>query len=170
MKDILKKIANLPALKTNRKLIIFLSDDWGSVRMRSVEDQNQLLSKGLKINNRFDQFDTLESNTDIESIFEVLLKHKDHKGNHPIITAVSNVANPDFKRIQQEYFQNYHFESIDKTYQRYPESNKVLDLVRQGIQENIFIPQSHGREHLQVNWWMQELKDESSFARKAFEN
>lgn len=170
MKSLLKKIANLPALKTNRKLILFLSDDWGSVRMRSVGDQKQLEAKRFKINNRFDQFDTLETNADMESLFEVLLKHKDHKGNNPIITAVTNVANPDFKKIKEDNFQHYYFEGIDKTYQRYPDSNKVLELVKQGIQQNIFMPQSHGREHLQVNWWMQELKDENSFARKAFEN
>ncbi|MEC5166432.1 hypothetical protein RCH18_002172 [Flavobacterium sp. PL11] len=170
MKNFFKKIANLPALKTNRKLIIFLSDDWGSVRMRSSKHQKQLEANGLRISSRFDQFDTLESNADMEGLYEVLLKHKDCKENNPIITAVSNVANPDFKRIQQENFQNYHFESIDKTYQRYPDSNKVLELVKQGIEQNIFIPQSHGREHLQVNWWMKDLKDENSFARKAFEN
>jgi hypothetical protein len=138
--------------------------------MKSLKDQKELAAKGLKINNRFDQFDTLESKADMESLFEVLLKHKDHKGNHPVITAVTNVANPDFKRIQEDAFSNYHFESIEQTYQRYPDSDKVLGLVKQGIQENIFVPQSHGREHVQVNWWMHELQDENSFARKAFEN
>jgi hypothetical protein len=147
-----------------------LSDDWGSLRIRSAKDQKQLVAKGLKINNRFDQFDTLESNTDMEALFEVLLKHKDHKGNHPVITAVTNVANPNFKRIKEEGFKNYYYESIEQTYQRYPDSNKVLDLVKQGIQQNIFVPQSHGREHLQVNWWMHELQDENSFSRKVFEN
>jgi hypothetical protein len=170
MKTLLKKIANLPALKTNKKQIVFLSDDWGSVRIKSLKDQKQLVTKGLKLNNRFDQFDTLESNADMESLFEVLLKHKDHKGNHPIITAVTNVANPDFKRIQEDNFKNYYYESIEQTYQRYPSSHNVLDLVKQGIQQNIFVPQSHGREHLQVNWWMKELQDEHSFARKVFEN
>jgi hypothetical protein len=170
MKTILKKIANLPALKTNKKLIVFLSDDWGSVRIKSLDDQKELVAKGLKINNRFDQFDTLESNTDMEALFEVLLKHKDHKGNHPVITAVTNVANPDFKRIKEEGFKNYYYESIEQTYQRYPDSDKVLGLVKQGIRENIFVPQSHGREHLQVNWWMQELQQKKSFSRKVFEN
>lgn len=101
--------------------------------MSSLKVQNQLVSKEIKLNNRFDKFDTLETNGDMESLYEVLLKHKDHKGNHPIITAVSNVTNPDFKKIKEDNFQNYYFESIDKIYQRYPESNKVLELVKQGI-------------------------------------
>ena len=170
MKKLLKKIANLPALKTDRKLIVLLSDDWGSVRIKSLEDQKQLVEKGFKIQSRFDKYDTLESNADIEALFEVLLKHTDHKGNHPVITAVTNVANPDFKRIQENDFQSYYYETIEQTYQRYPESDKVFDLIHQGIRQNIFVPQSHGREHVQVNWWLEELQDGTSFARKTFDN
>ena len=170
MKKFIKKLANLPALKTNKKLIVLFSDDWGSVRIRSVKDQKQLTAKGLYSNNRFDQFDTLETNADMEELFEVLLKHKDHKGNHPVITAVTNVANPDFKSIKEDDFQNYYFESIKSTYQRYEGSDKVLEIVNQGIQQNIFVPQSHGREHVQINWWLEELQNKNSFARKAFEN
>ena len=170
MRKFIKKLANLPAIKTDRKLIIILSDDWGSSRIKSLEDQKQLLDKGLKINSRFDRYDTLEGNADMEGLFEVLLKYTDHKGNHPVINAVSNVANPDFTRIQENDFQNYYYESIQETYQRYPESDKVLELVAEGIKQNIFVPQSHGREHVQVNWWMDELQEKNSFARKAFEN
>jgi hypothetical protein len=170
MKQLIKKLTAKLGYQTDKKQILILSDDWGSLRIRSAKDQKQLVAKGLKINNRFNQFDTLETNTDMQKLFEVLLKHKDHKGNHPTITAVTNVANPDFKSIQEDNFQNYYHESIEQTYQRYPDSDKVLEMVKQGIHQNIFVPQSHGREHLQLNWWMQELQDENSFARKAFEN
>jgi hypothetical protein len=170
MKQLFKKITNIPALKTDKKLIVLLSDDWGSVRMRSLHDQNQLIDQGLNLNNRFDKFDALESNIDLEYLFEVLLHYKDNKGNHPVITAVTNVANPNFNQIKEDGFQNYYFESIQQTYQRNEGSDRVLDIVNKGIQQNIFVPQSHGREHLQVNWWLQELKDSNSVARKAFEN
>ena len=170
MRSLVKKISNWPALKTNRKLIIFMSDDWGSMRIKSLQDQQELIKKGLIINNRFDQFDTLESNKDMEGLFEILLKHKDGKGNHPIITAVTNVGNPDFKRIQENNFQQYFHESIDESYKRNVGSDKVLELAKHGIQEKIYVPQFHGREHLQVNWWMQELQNENSFSRLAFEN
>lgn len=170
MKDFIKKLANLPALKTDRKLIILLSDDWGSVRIKSVEDQKQLVEKGFKIQSRFDKYDSVESNADMEALFEVLLKYKDGNGNHPVITAVTNVANPDFRKIREDDFQNFYFESIEQTYQRYADSDKVLNLVHQGIQQNIFVPQSHGREHVQANWWLQELQDKNSFARKVFDN
>lgn len=170
MKTIVKKILDYRAIQTKRKLIIFMSDDWGSLRMKSKEDQKILEQKGLKVNNRFDRFDTLETNEDLELLFDVLTKYKDVSGNHPVITAVTNVGNPDFKRIREANFQNYYFESIDETYKRNLNSDRVLSVAQDGIQNKIFVPQSHGREHVQVNWWMEELKNKESFASKFFEN
>jgi hypothetical protein len=170
MKTIVKKILDFRAIQTKRKLVIIMSDDWGSLRIKSKEDQKILEQKGLKINNRFDRFDTLETNEDLELLFDVLTKHKDVNGNHPVITAVTNVGNPDFKRIREANFQNYYFESIDETYKRNLFSDRVLSLVQEGIQNKIYVPQSHGREHVQVNWSMEELHNETSFARKFFEN
>ena len=112
----------------------------------------------------------METNEDLELLFEVLTKYKDHNGNHPCITAVTNVANPDFKKIKESDFQEYHYETIASTYLRYPDSDRVLNLTHEGIQNKIFIPQSHGREHVQVNWWMEELQNKDSFASKFFEN
>jgi hypothetical protein len=170
MKHLLKQFSASIGYQTNKKQIILLSDDWGSVRIKSKEDQNQLVKKGLSINNRFDLYDTLETNDDLELLFEVLTKYKDYKENHPVITAVANVGNPDFNKIKENHFKNYYFETIQETYQRYPNSDRVLALTHEGIQNKIFIPQSHGREHVQVNWWLQELQDSNSVARKVFEN
>lgn len=167
---ILKHIINSVSSKCEKKLLLILSDDWGSVRIKSKQDQEALVKKGLTINNRFDQYDSLETNEDLELLFEVLTKHKDHKGNHPIITAVTNVGNPDFEKIAASHFKTYAYETIDQTYQRYPDSDRVLSLIKQGINQKIFVPQSHGREHVQINWWMQELQEVNSFSRKAFEH
>ncbi len=170
MKKLIKNIFDFPVKKSNFKQFVVLSDDWGSVRIRSKKDQEDLINKGYQINNRFDQYDSLETNDDVELLFEVLTKYKDFKDNHPVITAVTNTGNPDFKKIKESGFQQYNYETIEKSYQRYEHSDKVLDLIKKGIENKIFTPQSHGREHLQVNWWMQELKNENSFARQFFEN
>lgn len=170
MKNILKKITAKMGYQTDKKQILLLSDDWGSVRIKSTQDQEALVKKGLIINNRFDQYDSLETNEDLELLFEVLTKYKDHNGNHPCITAVTNVANPDFKKIKESDFQEYHYETIASTYLRYPNSDRVLNLTHEGIHNKIFIPQSHGREHVQVNWWMSELKNINSFAREFFDH
>ena len=170
MKNIIKKITAKMGYQTDKKQILLLSDDWGSVRIKSTQDQEALVKKGLIINNRFDQYDSLETNEDLELLFEVLTKYKDHNGNHPCITAVTNVANPDFKKIKESDFQEYHYETIASTYLRYPDSDRVLNLTHEGIYNKIFIPQSHGREHVQVNWWMSELKNINSFAREFFDH
>ena len=170
MKNILKKITAKMGYQTDKKQILLLSDDWGSVRIKSTQDQEALVKKGLIINNRFDQYDSLETNEDLELLFEVLTKYKDHNGNHPCITAVTNVANPDFKKIKESDFQEYHYETIASTYLRYPDSDRVLNLTHEGIHNKIFIPQSHGREHVQVNWWMEELQNKDSFASKFFDH
>lgn len=57
--------------------------------------------------NRFDKFDTLESNEDLEKLFDILLSFKDHNGNHPVITAVTNIANPEFDKIRENNFEHY---------------------------------------------------------------
>ena len=101
MKNIIKKITAKIGYQTDKKQILLLSDDWGSVRIKSTQDQEALVKKGLIINNRFDQYDSLETNEDLELLFEVLTKYKDHHGNHPCMTAVTNVANPDFKKIKE---------------------------------------------------------------------
>jgi hypothetical protein len=170
LRQFIKKVLDIPASKTSKKQIIFLSDDWGSVGIRSKADQEALVHKGYQINNRFELYDSLETTEDLELLFEVLTKYKDHKGKYPVITAVTNTGNPDFKIIKASGFQNYAYETIHHTYQRYEESEKVLELIKTGILEKIFIPQSHGREHLQVNWWMKELKKDTTYARKFFEN
>lgn len=170
MKNIIKKITAKMGYQTDKKQILLLSDDWGSVRIKSTQDQEALVKKGLIINNRFDQYDSLETNEDLELLFEVLTKYKDHNGNHPCMTAVTNVANPDFKKIKESDFQEYHYETIASTYLRYPDSDRVLNLTHEGIQNKIFIPQSHGREHVQVNWWMEELQNKDSFASKFFDH
>ena len=68
--------------KTDRKLILFTSDDWGGVRVRSKEARQNLIRAGIDMDsNRFDRYDTLESNKDLEHLFDVLLSHRDINGS-----------------------------------------------------------------------------------------
>ena len=157
-------------MKTDQKLILITSDDWGCKRLKSKETILQLRELGYSPEfNRFDNLDMLERNKDIEGLFEILLKHKDHQGHHPTLTAITNVANPDFKKIEEGGFTEYHYETIEKSYRNNPDSDQVLNLIKKGIAEKIYSPQLHNREHLQVNWWMKELQNKESFSSKVFE-
>jgi hypothetical protein len=174
MKAFLKKITGkgyaLLGWKTRRKLVVFTSDDWGSIRVESKASKELLMSDGFSMEtNRFNSYDTLESNTDLELLFEVLVKYKDSKGNHPVFTALTNVANPDFDKIKAHDFAQYFFEPFTTTLQRYPNHDRVAALYLEGIQKKIFIPEFHGREHLNVASWMQALQENNKKVHKAFQ-
>lgn len=157
--------------KTDRKLIAFCSDDWGGVRIKSLHNRERLLQGGINLNgNRFDQFDTLESNVDLEHLFDILLRHKDCKGNYPVLTVVMNVANPDFAKIRAGNFEEYYFESFTETLMRYPGRERVFPLYQQGLSLNIFKPQFHGREHVQVASWMRALRANDYKTRLGFDS
>jgi hypothetical protein len=155
---------------TSRKLIVISSDDWGSIRVDSTVARQQLIKAGINMDsNRFDRFDMLESDTDMEMLFEVLLKHKDYNGNHPVITAVTNVANPDFEKIKQDNFKQYYYQNLVETHSNFEGHDRVYEYYKKGIELGIFVPQSHGREHLHVNRWMKALQSGHPLTHKAFE-
>jgi hypothetical protein len=93
-------LSNLPGWRTNRKIIVFESDDWGSIRMPSRETYESLRKAGIDIetgdNFRFNKYDSLATPRDLELLFETLSKVKDKTGRTAVFTPVSIVANPDF--------------------------------------------------------------------------
>src|SRR3546814_849377 len=107
---------------------------------------------------RFNQYDTLESNTDMEQLFDVLLRHSDQQGRNPVITAMTNVANPDFDKIRKRKHEQYFYEPFVDTLQRYPDHDRVYNLYREGIKQRIFVPEFHGREHVHISRWMDALQ------------
>ncbi|CAF3700014.1 unnamed protein product, partial [Rotaria sp. Silwood1] len=61
---------------------VFESDDWGTIRMPSKETQEKLLKLGVNADkNYYNNNDSLESNEDMEALFEVLSKYKDKNGS-----------------------------------------------------------------------------------------
>ena len=166
----MRNAINIPGWSTKRKIVVFESDDWGSIRMPSKESRDKLISAGFDFSNQpFNLYDALESNDDLTALFEVLKNHKDATGRHPVFTAVSIVANPDFEKIQADNFQQYHYEPFTETLKRYPNSDKVVDLYKQGIFNRLFVPIFHGREHLNAQRWMRALQSGNKAVLKTFE-
>ena len=94
-----RNLIYLPGFRTKRKIIVIESDDWGSIRMASKEAYNILLNSGYPVDqSTYNKNDALESNEDLEMLFEVLSSVKDKNGNSAIITANTIVANPDFEK------------------------------------------------------------------------
>ena len=44
-----KNISNIPGWRTNRKILVIESDDWGSVRIKDKTAYEALKKKGLKV-------------------------------------------------------------------------------------------------------------------------
>ncbi|MFN3952781.1 MAG: polysaccharide (de)acetylase [Thermaurantimonas sp.] len=137
-----------------RKIVVIESDDWGSIRTASKEAYQAMRQFGLKLETNHYGFDSLESNEDLELLFNVLLDFKDATGRPPVFTPFCNMANPDFETIESTNFSDYAFESIDKTIARYPNHDKLLHYWQEGERRRLFCPQLHGREHIHVGrWW-----------------
>lgn len=166
---ITRNLINLLGWRTTRKIVVIESDDWGSVRMSSKEAYNYLLTKGIPVDNcPYNRYDALECNEDLEELFNVLGSVKDSKGNPALLTANAVMANPDFDKIRESDFQKYYYEPFTKTLERYPAHDHVYALYHKGINDKLFIPQFHGREHVNVARWMQALQVGDDTALTAF--
>lgn len=175
MSRILSKIKinlqNQSGWVTNRKIVVIESDDWGSIRMPSKKVFDSFEADGISLHKcPYNKFDSLESEVDLQELFNVLTSFKDIYGNSPIITANTVIANPNFDKIKESNFENYFFETFDETYKKYPGRENALNLFKQGINEKIFFPQFHGREHLNINLWLKLLRTNNKTFVKAFDN
>lgn len=170
LKELAKDILfNVPGFKTKRRIIVFESDDWGSIRVPSKEVYHQCIKEGYDLNrNAYSRYDTLASNEDLDMLFNVLVQFKDLVGNHPIFTANCLMANPDFKKIKESGFSEYYFEPLGRTLKRYPNHDKALDKWKEAMKNKIFMPQFHGREHLNVHRFMKDLKAKKEHTHFAF--
>ena len=166
-----RALINIPGWKTNRKLVVLESDDWGSIRMPSQEVYDQFVVNGFSITGSdYNRLDSLESNKDLELLYDTLSSRKDAFGNYLAITANMVVGNPDFQRIRNSDFREYFFEPVTETLKRYVDRDKVEDLWREGITNGVFHPQFHGREHVNVARWMDALRLKTPEIMFTFDN
>lgn len=164
-------ILNIPGWRTNRKIVVIESDDWGSIRMPSRQVYEKLLSKGIRVDSlSYNRYDSLASEDDLTALFEVLNSVKDKNGNPAIVTANTIVGNPDFDKIRKSNFMEYHYEPFIETLKRYPKHQQSFKIWREGMDSSVFKPQFHGREHLNENRWLKALQNNIGNVRMAFDH
>jgi hypothetical protein len=158
--NLISNIKNIPGWRTNRKIVLIECDDWGSIRMPSKKVYDNLYRRGVKVSSGwFNMYDTLETQNDLEQLFDVLYSVKDKDNKPAVMTAVTNVANPDLDKIRSDGFIKYYYEPFTATLKRYHPNFEVFKLWNEGITDGIFMPELHGREHLPVQIWMEKLKE-----------
>ncbi len=169
-KNITRNLLNIRGWKSSRKIVVIESDDWGTVRVSSKEAYNYFLKNNLPVNEcPYNSNDTLESNEDMERLYEMLSSVTDKNGNPALLTANNIVANPDFEKIKDSGYLQYYYEPFTETYKRYPHHNKVMQLYEEGIAKKMLMPQFHGREHVNVARWLKALQANDKAAHLAFE-
>jgi hypothetical protein len=168
--NLVLNLKNIPGWHTSRKIVVIECDDWGGIRIPSGEIYEKLLRAALPVTRSGYRYDTLETADDLERLFDVLESIKDKNGNSAVMTPVSNVANPDFEKIKNSDFTEYHYEKFTDTLLKYGRGEGVFKLWEQGIESNIFVPELHGREHISVQFWLKKLREGSKDLMLAFDN
>ena len=149
--------------------MVFDSDDWGSTRVPSNNARSKLLALGIDMNDiNYNKFDSLEGEDDLTALYEVLRKYRDSRGNHPIFEFNTVMGNPDFARIKDAGFTQYHWQPMQETYTRYF-GKDLLPLWKEGISEKLIFPQFHAREHLNVSLWMKAIQQKLPAVTNAFD-
>lgn len=168
-----RNLSNLPGWRTQRKIVVIESDDWGSIRMPSLPAFELLQLQGVDLIHgdakRYNLNDNLATSNDLSALFELLSTFQDKNHNSAVFTAISVVANPDFEKIENNNFQKYFYEPFTETLKRSPGCEHSFDLWKEGIQNRLFVPQFHGREHLNVAVWLRALQQGDAHTLAAFE-
>lgn len=163
-------LINFPGWRTTRKLIVFESDDWGSIRMPSKEVYASLLKNGIAVNkSKYDELDGLENREDLEALFELISQYKDHKGNYPKFTFNTVMGNPDFEKMKAASYESYFFETLFDSY-KYYHKDDLAPLWFEGISKGLIMPQFHAKEHFNVGLLMHDLALDNKETRIALEH
>lgn len=150
------------------KIVIIESDDWGAIRTPSIVALNEFKNKGLDIANSIYKFDALESQDDLELLFDIMSKYKGNDGLPAKMTANVIMANPDFDKIRNSNFTEFHYKRFTETFKRYPKHANNLEIYKQGQKQGVFHPQLHGREHLNYKRWLKVLQSKNEAAHFCF--
>jgi len=110
----------------------------------------KLLAAGVRVDQcPYNSYDSLASEEDLSSLFEVLSSFTDGSGNNPVISANCVVVNPDFDKIRESGFKTYYYELFPVTLQKYTESRRAFeDCGRREWNASSFIRNSMGENIL----------------------
>lgn len=164
---ILNNLKNIYGWKTKRKIVVFSVDDYGNVRLNSRKARKNLDQAGLKVLNRFDAYDTLETREDLEALYEVLSSVKDKNRNPAVFTPFAIPCNINFEAMAIENNERYIYELLPDTFAKLSAKDPgayegAWDLWKEGIEKGLIHPQFHGREHINLKVFEEKLKEKDN--------
>ncbi len=164
-------LSQIPGSRIGKKIVVIESDDWGSIRMPSLNVREILRQGGIQIDsNPFNKLDALELDKDYVYLIQNLDCIKQNYGKTPVITANYIMTNPQFQAIARAGFESYKYELFTDTYQNRDQDNRTNVAMNLAIDGGYIRPQYHGREHLNVPAWLSLLKKDNTQLTLAFNN
>jgi hypothetical protein len=163
-------LLNIPGWRTKRHIVVIESDDWGSIRMPSKQVYDEFVRRGVRVDcDPYCRYDSLATVEDLSALYDVLCSVKDVNGKPAMLTANAVVANPVFDKIKESGFQEYFYEPFTETLNKSEAHKGAFEMWKQGMNEGVFHPQFHGREHLNVKKWLRTLRSDDEVTRLAFD-
>lgn len=157
---VIRNLKNIPGPVVKKKMVVIECDDYGGIRMPSLEALQQMKAAGVPIEeSRYNLLDTLEDKEDLTALFETLQSVQGADDKPSIMSPFVNVANPDFEKIKASGYKEYFYEPFPQTLHKYGHNDGIMNLWKQGIESGIFTPEFHGREHVSVQPWFEKLQE-----------
>jgi hypothetical protein len=154
--------------RTPHRFVVIESDDWGGIRMSSREAYERMTRFGCPMHRSHYNLDSLETDEDLDRLFEVLDSVRDACGRPACLTVNMIMANPDFAAIRESGFRRYLFEPTEVTLARDPARRGVMRRWVAGSKRLLCFPQLHAREHIAWWDWLAALRADSPEAHLAF--
>ena len=108
-----------------------------------------------------------ESAEDLDRLYEVLGRFRDHRGAHPVFTMNFVLANPDYEAIEASGFKTYSWIPIDDV-AKLPGDGALIDKYKEGVARGLVCPQYHGRDHFSGETWLAAIRGGDPVAVEAF--
>lgn len=161
---------NLIGWRTDRKIVVFSVDDYGSVRLDSRKARENLDENNIVVKSPFggfDLYDTLETKEDLKLLFDVLSSVKDKNGRNAVFTPFAVPCNPNFEEMRASGYRNYIYELLPQTYRKLSEYQSeaykgTWELWQEGLERELLRPQFHGREHFNLKILAEKLDEEEN--------
>lgn len=159
-------IKNIPGWSTKRKILVIEADDYGSIYMpsRSVYEVLSKFDSSI-LESDYCKYDSLESQTDLEALLEILSCFTDINEQSVKLTPFFNPANPDVDSIEGFGIEKYKYFDYSESQLLVYGNNDIDRVWKNGIQAKMLHPQYHGREHVNVPLLMQLLKESIKYKK-----
>ena len=174
-RSILNYLKNQLGWRTSRKIVVFSIDDYGNVRVDSKAARTEMDKGGLKIGNRFDAFDALETRDDLELLFDILEANRAPSGSTPKFTAFSVPTNINFEEMRSANYKQPILETLDVTFQKRaalcPAAYEgTWNVWHEGIDRRLIHPEYHGSQHFNLKVFREKLEARDPAVLCALEN